>query len=162
MMWSYRMPTCHLVAPTPTKAYPGPTTGGQRSAHNYRHKIAIDVATRTICAAVLRPAGTKAVDAALLLARVLVPEPMRPGWAEALRMSASLIPHARLMSIDARLEHAVAKPVVIPETVVIDRGKVFVSETFLSACRTLGISVQPARPATPTDKPRASYCSPSG
>jgi hypothetical protein len=30
--------------------------------------IAVDVATRTICAAVLRPAGTKAVDAALLLA----------------------------------------------------------------------------------------------
>ena len=38
--------------------------------------IAVDVATRTICAAVLRPVGTKAVDAALLLARMLVPEPM--------------------------------------------------------------------------------------
>jgi hypothetical protein len=50
--------------------------------------IAVDVATRTICAAVLRPVGTKAVDAALLLARMLVPEPMRPGWADALRMSA--------------------------------------------------------------------------
>ena len=34
--------------------------------------IAVDVATRTICAAVLRPIGTKAVDAALLLARMLV------------------------------------------------------------------------------------------
>ncbi|MFB7651505.1 MULTISPECIES: hypothetical protein [unclassified Streptomyces] len=41
--------------------------------------IAVDVATRTICAAVLRPVGTKAVDASLLLARMLVPEPMRPG-----------------------------------------------------------------------------------
>jgi len=41
--------------------------------------IAVDVAARTICAAVLRPVGTKAVDAALLLARMLVPEPMR--WA---------------------------------------------------------------------------------
>jgi hypothetical protein len=30
--------------------------------------IAVDVATRTVCAAVLRPVGTKAVDAALLLA----------------------------------------------------------------------------------------------
>ncbi|WTZ61489.1 Mu transposase C-terminal domain-containing protein [Streptomyces sp. NBC_01387] len=114
--------------------------------------IAVDVATRTICAAVLRPAGTKAVDAALLLARTLVPEPMRPGWAEALRMSASLIPHARLMSIDARLEHAAAKPVIVPDTIVIDHGKVFISDTFTTACRTLGISVQPARPATPTDK----------
>jgi putative transposase len=41
--------------------------------------IAVDVATRTICGAVLRPVGTKAVDAALLLARMLVPEPMRAG-----------------------------------------------------------------------------------
>jgi len=32
--------------------------------------IAVDVATRTICAAVLRPVGTNAVDAALLLARM--------------------------------------------------------------------------------------------
>jgi transposase InsO family protein len=114
--------------------------------------IAVDVATRTICAAILRPAGTKAVDAALLLARTLVPEPMRPGWAEALRMSASLIPHQRLMSIDARLEHAAAKPVIVPDTIVVDRGKVFISQTFIAACRTLGISVQPARPTTPTDK----------
>ncbi len=114
--------------------------------------IAVDVATRTICAAVLRPAGTKAVDAALLLARTLVPEPMRPGWHDALRMSASLIPHARLMSVDARLEHAAAKPVIVPDTIVVDHGKVFISETFVTACQTLGISVQPARPATPTDK----------
>jgi len=124
--------------------------------------IAVDVATRTICAAVLRPAGTKAVDAALLLARVLVPEPMRPGWADALRMSASLVPHARLMSIDARLEHAAAQPVIVPDTIVIDRGKVFVSSTFIAACRTLGITVQPARPATPTDKQWASHCTSSG
>lgn len=54
--------------------------------------IAVDVATRTICAGVLRPIGTKAVDAALLLARMLVPEPMRPGWASALAMSASRLP----------------------------------------------------------------------
>ena len=39
----------------------------------------VDVATRTIAAAVLRPEGTKAIDASLLLARMLVPEPMRPG-----------------------------------------------------------------------------------
>src|SRR6266566_4029556 len=32
--------------------------------------IAVDVSTRTICAVVLRPVGTKAVDAALLLARM--------------------------------------------------------------------------------------------
>jgi len=114
--------------------------------------IGVDVATRTICAAVLRPSGTKAVDAALLLAKMLVPEPMRPGWSDALALSATLIPHARLLDVDARLEHAAAKPVIVPETIGIDHGKVFVSDTFVSACRSLGISVQPSRPATPTDK----------
>lgn len=114
--------------------------------------ITVDVATRTICAAVLRPEGTKAVDAAVLLARMLVPEPMRPGWDPALSMARSALPHGRLAAIDERLARAAAKPVIMPETIVIDHGKVFVSETFMSACRTLGISVQPARPYTPTDK----------
>lgn len=114
--------------------------------------IVVDVATRTICAAVLRPVGTKAVDAALLLARMLVPEPMRPGWNQALRMSASVLPHARLLDIDARMELAAAKPVIVPDTITIDGGKVFVSETFTRACERLGISVQQARPRTPTDK----------
>ena len=108
--------------------------------------IAVDVATRTICAAVLRPVGTKAVDAALLLARMLVPEPMRPGWADALRMSASRLPHARLLDVDARMEMAAAKPVIVPDTIVIDSGKVFVSDTFIRACARLGISVQDSGP----------------
>ncbi len=114
--------------------------------------IAVDVATRTICAAVLRPVGTKAVDAALLLARMLVPEPMRPGWAAALRMSASRLPHARLLDVDARMELAAARPVIVPDTIVIDGGKVFVSDTFVRACARLGVSVQDCRAGTPTDK----------
>ena len=46
----------------------------------------IDVATRTVTAAVLRPT-TKSVDASVLLARTVTPEPMRPGWPEAHAMS---------------------------------------------------------------------------
>ncbi|MFI6100835.1 Mu transposase C-terminal domain-containing protein [Lentzea sp. NPDC051213] len=114
--------------------------------------IAVDIATRTICAAVLRPVGTKAVDAALLLAKMVVPEPMRPHWDASLRLACSRIPHERLVSIDARMREAAARPVIVPDTVVIDRGRVFVSEVFVRACERLGISVQPARPRTPTDK----------
>ncbi|MFD8912082.1 hypothetical protein [Streptomyces sp. NPDC059575] len=68
----------------------------------------VDVATRTIAAAVVRPT-TKSVDAPLL-ARALPPEPMRPGWSDALRMSRSVLPHRRLLSLDERLEHAAARP----------------------------------------------------
>ncbi|MBO0881789.1 MAG: transposase [Mycobacterium sp.] len=114
--------------------------------------IAVDVATRSICAWVLRPVGTKAVDASLLLAKMMVPEPMRPGWPTVLRMAASQLPHDRLVAIDARMREAAARPVIVPDQVVIDHGKVFVSEVFVRACERLGISIQPARKDTPTDK----------
>jgi len=114
--------------------------------------IAVDVATRMVCAAVLRPVGTKAVDAALLLAKMLVPEPMRPGWSEALRIFASLLPNARLLDIDARMELAAARPVIVPDTITSDGGRVFISEVFTRACDRLGVSVQRARSRTPTDK----------
>ncbi|KOU28544.1 hypothetical protein ADK53_34005 [Streptomyces sp. WM6373] len=110
--------------------------------------MAVDVATRSITAAVLRPKGTKAVDAAVLLAQTLVPQPMRPDWPEYLSMAASVIPYTRLVSIDARLQGAAARPVIRPSTVVIDQGKVFVSRCFLAAAEHLGITVQPCPPAS--------------
>ena len=112
----------------------------------------IDVATRTVTAAVLRPT-TRSVDASVLLARTVTPEPMRPGWPEAMKMSASALPFRRMLAIDERLEHAAARPVIIPSVIVVDHGKVFVSESFKASCEFLGISFQPARKATGTDKP---------
>lgn len=50
------------------------------------------------------------------------------------------------------MQEAAAKPVIVPETIACDRGRVYLSETFLGSCQTLGISVQPAHPNTPTDK----------
>jgi hypothetical protein len=112
----------------------------------------VDVATRTVTAAVLRPT-TKAPDASVLLARTVTPEPMRPGWPQAMAMAESALPFRRLLGIDERLEHAAARPVIIPSTIVADHGKVFVSVSFMASCEFLGINVQPARKATGTDKP---------
>jgi putative transposase len=111
----------------------------------------VDVATRTIAAAVLRPA-TKAVDASLLLARALTPEPMRPGWPDALRMSRSVLPHERLVAIDERLAHAAARPVIVPETVVCDHGMVYLSQAFQAACRAMGVNFQPTHEGSPWEK----------
>jgi putative transposase len=112
----------------------------------------VDVQTRSIPAAVLRPT-TKAVDAALLLARAMTPELMRPGWPEAISMAYSALPFHVMRSVDERLENAAARPVIVPENIVCDHGKAYMSEAFLNACRVLGISLQPAHPFTPTDKP---------
>lgn len=111
----------------------------------------VDVATRSITAAVLRPT-TKAADATVLLARTVTPEPMRPGWAEALSMERSVLPYRRLLELDDRIGQAAARPVILPETIVVDHGKVFVSQAFKNSCRFLGINLQPARKARGSDK----------
>lgn len=111
----------------------------------------VDVASRTVAAAVLRP-STKAVDASLLLARALTPEPMRPGWVDALRMSRSVLPHQRLVEIDQRLTQAAARPVIVPETIVCDHGMVYLSQTFRTACRAMGINFQATHPGSPWEK----------
>lgn len=112
----------------------------------------VDVHTRSIPAAVLRPT-TKSVDAALLLAKAMTPEPIRPGWTEAISMAYSALPYRVMRSIDDRLDNAAARPVIVPENIVCDQGKAYMSETFRNACRVFGISLQPAHPFTPTDKP---------
>ena len=111
----------------------------------------VDIATRTIAAAVLRPT-TKAVDASLLLAKALTPEPMRPGWADALRMTRSVLPHQRMVAIDERLRHAAARPVIVPETVVCDHGMVYLSQAFQAACRAMGVTFQPTHEGSPWEK----------
>lgn len=111
----------------------------------------IDVATRTLAAAVLRPT-TKSVDASVLLARTVTPELMRPGWVDALKMSRSVLPHARMLTLDERLEHAAAKPVIVPEMIVCDHGKVFVSHNFRASCRFLEIDFQPTHKGSPFEK----------
>ncbi|MEU0956138.1 integrase [Streptomyces niveus] len=137
----------------------------------------IDVATRTVIAAVIRSktargkrkradperlalfasarrAGraTKAVDASLLLAQGLVPAPMRPGFSAHAHASASDLPYEQLLEADERMARAAGRPVIVPDLIVIDHGTVFAGRTFFDACKSLGISVRPARRRTPTDK----------
>lgn len=114
--------------------------------------IALDLATRSILSWRFTPPGTKAVDAVLLLADAVTPEPMRPAWSDSLRYSMMKVPFQRLMTRDERLRAAAARPVIIPETLVIDNGRIYVSEAFLSGAKRLGISVQKGRPGQPTDK----------
>lgn len=139
--------------------------------------LAVCVATRSIIAAVVRPKqpsrrgkrrkggqgglvaaprrrgrATKAVDACELLAQALVPAPMRPGFDAAVHASRSVLPYEELVAVDARFAQAAARPVIIPDLIVIDHGTVFAGQTFKDACEYLGISVRPARKRTGQDK----------
>lgn len=129
---------------------------------------AIDVVSRTILAAVIRPKSsgtktgsssrrhggraTKAVDALLLLAEMCTPQPMRPHWSLKAAAKGSDLPYAQLVEADERMEGAAARPVIIPEMIVMDNGKVFAGRAFMDACAQLGISVRPACANSPTHK----------
>ncbi len=113
--------------------------------------LALDLYTRSILAFRFTPKGTGRVDAALLLADIIVPKRMYPGWPDTARWAYHGVPETVIFDIFG-VSDAASVPVVRPETVVVDHGLIFESETFRSACKALGITVQSARPYAPTDK----------
>jgi transposase InsO family protein len=113
----------------------------------------IDVATRSLCAWIIKPRGTKAVDAVELLARTMTPMRLQPGFEDRMAMAHSILASSISLSDDEVSESLAAKPVIKPHSLTVDRGKVFVSDTFMRACARLGIQVVKASPYTPTDKP---------
>lgn len=143
-----------LIDSTPLDAFALDSTTHQwKSIHL---TIALDLYTRSIVG--WRFSGDpKAVDAALLLADIISPKRSREWFGDALAKPFVGIP----LSIVTRLSqpeeveeqgYLVNIPFVHPESVLIDQGKVFISETFCMACSHLGINVMLARPYTPTDK----------
>lgn len=114
--------------------------------------LALDVATRTLCAFRIVPGADNRADAVLLLADMMRPEPMRPHWREELSFRLLGLPKDMLINHDSRFELAAARPVIYPETVVVDQAKVYLSDAFQRGCELLGINPQPARVYNPVDK----------
>jgi putative transposase len=126
-----------------------PDTG---ASHAVELSLTLDLFTRSLLSWRLTPVGTKAVDAALMLADILTPEPMRPGWPDTVRYRALQVPLERMIGVDERIEQAAARPVILPETIIVDHGKIYISQAFRDACARLGISLQLARKGQGTDK----------
>lgn len=115
--------------------------------------IMIDVATRSILAAVLRPVSTKSIDLVIVLARALVPYGRRPEGARETRKLISTAWAEDALVDQERYERLrLAQPFIFPETITTDNGKPFLSQHFRAVCSALGISLTKAAPHTPTDK----------
>ena len=112
---------------------------------------AMDLYTRCITGLRVTPVSTKAVDVAAVLYETVRPRPAGGG-------DGPLPPHGvpATVVLDAeKLVDAAGRPLlpsVAAETIVYDRGQIYVSEHVRSVCARLGISLQPARSRTPTDK----------
>ena len=115
--------------------------------------VAMDLYSRCITGLRLTPVSTKSVDVAGVLFETIRSR-------EASRHGGEPLPYGGVPStvlIDAdKLVDAHGQPLlpsVAAETIVYDHGKIYISNHIASVCAKLDISLQPARPGTPTDKP---------
>lgn len=113
--------------------------------------VAMDLYSRCICGLRVTPVSTKAVDVAAVLFETLHP---RRGSPPEAGLPYHGVPDTVVVHA-GRLVDAKGKPLlpsVAAETIVYDHGQIYLSRNVESVCAKFGISLQPARPRTPTDK----------
>ena len=116
--------------------------------------VGMDWYTRCVTGIRVTPVSTKSVDAAAVLYQAYRPRPAGKEWPAHAVWPEHGIPRSVLVDRDA-VDGAVvgaASPAIVPETIVIDHGKIFVSEHLTSVCQRMGVSIQPARLRTGRDK----------
>lgn len=111
--------------------------------------VAMDLHSRSIVALRLTPVSTKAVDAAVLLYEAISPDSKA-------RTSSGILPYPGVPTVvlvdPDKATDRPGLPAVVPETLVVDHGRIYLSEHLRAVCARFGISIQPARPYHGTDK----------
>lgn len=116
--------------------------------------VAQDLFTRCILGLRLTPVSTTAADVANVLYQCVTPQPDGDddgAW------PFHGVPRNVLVGTEepdgVSQERVGGLPACLPEAIVVDHGKVYLSSQVTSACARLGITIQPAIPHKPTDKP---------
>lgn len=113
---------------------------------------AMDLYDRCICGLRLTPVSTKALDVAGVLYETV--HPHTPADQDLEVLPAHGVPDTVVLDsrklVDAK--GRLLLPSVAAETIVYDHGQIYVSQHVESVCARFGVSLQPARPRTPTDK----------
>ncbi|MGH3678773.1 MAG: helix-turn-helix domain-containing protein [Natronosporangium sp.] len=114
---------------------------------------AMDLYSRSITGLRLTPVSTKAVDVAAVLF-----ETLRPRTDTSAEAGGGLpyhgVPQAVVVDAGKLVDGSgrALLPSVAAETIVYDHGQIYLSRNVESVCARFEISLQPARPRTPTDK----------
>ncbi|MCX5377177.1 helix-turn-helix domain-containing protein [Streptomyces sp. NBC_00091] len=114
--------------------------------------VGMDWYTRCITGIRITPVSTKAVDVSAVLYQSFRPRRAGADWPRDAVWPEHGIPRAVMVDVGAMEGPGLVSPPLVPETLVVDHGKVYVSEHLTSVCRRMGISIQPARLRTGRDK----------
>jgi len=112
--------------------------------------VAMDLYDRAIVGMRLTPTA-RAMDVAGVLLEAMRPFDLPETWGPAASWPYTGVPETLIVRED-HIEVARFLRANLPETIVVDHGKIYLSEHVMSVCSRLGISVQPARLYMPTDK----------
>jgi transposase InsO family protein len=112
--------------------------------------VAQDLFTRCIIGLRVTAVSTKAVDVAGVLFQSVLPQVLPQTWPAEGCWPYHGLPKQLVFTED---QPAGGGPVFAPETLVVDHGRAFLSAHLIGVCTRLGISIQPAQPHKPTDKP---------
>ncbi|WP_369676410.1 hypothetical protein, partial [Enterococcus faecium] len=91
----------------------------------------------------------RAMDVAGVLLEAMRPFEIPESWGRTASWPYSGVPDTLIVRED-HIQVARFIRANLPETIVVDHGKIYLSEHVLSVCSRLGISVQPARLYMPT------------
>lgn len=117
---------------------------------NTQLTIGADQYSGAVASLRLNPVSTKSIDAALVVFEAFAPSLRSPTMTGVLPYVG--VPSLTLIPEDKFDYELGGLPPVAVEAAVVDHGRIWVSTHFMSVCARLGISVQPARKKTPTDK----------
>ncbi|MFG3207300.1 Mu transposase C-terminal domain-containing protein [Streptomyces sp. NPDC048192] len=115
--------------------------------------VAMDLYSKVITGLRLTPVSTKSVDVAGVLFETVRPRGTPASVGEVLPYCG--VPSTVVVDAEKLVDRGGRPllPAVAAETIIFDHGKVYLSNHIQSVCAKLDISLQPARPYTPTDKP---------
>ncbi|MET8076199.1 integrase [Streptomyces sp. NPDC005303] len=117
--------------------------------------VAMDLYSRCICGLRVTPVSTKSVDVAGVLYETIRSRgPAKSGSANE-TLPYCGVPSAVVLDAEKLVDAEGNRllPSVAAEAIVYDHGAIYVSNHIESVCAKLDITLQPARPHTPTDKP---------
>jgi hypothetical protein len=99
--------------------------------------VAMDWYTRCVVALRLTPVSTKAVDAAALMYQIMRPKPACDSWPNYAVWPEHGMPREILIDLKQfdRIGKSTASPAMNPEAIVIDHGKIYISEHICSVSR---------------------------
>lgn len=114
--------------------------------------FALDLYSRCMLGMRMTPVSTKSIDVAAVLIEAMMPSEIVAGADSAARWPYHGVPETVEINADRIRVRRFTPPGLLPESIVTDHGRQYLSEHLTGACSRMGITLQPSRVYRPTDK----------